>query len=37
MLYQKGTMKFPFNKPLPKDLITKMVLFGKEELLVSVK
>ncbi|MBD3724231.1 MAG: DUF1801 domain-containing protein [Flavobacteriaceae bacterium] len=29
----KGTVKFYFNKPLPKELIKKMILFRKEELL----
>lgn len=29
----KGTVKFPFHKPLPKELIKRMVLFRKEELL----
>ncbi|WP_299888272.1 DUF1801 domain-containing protein [uncultured Lacinutrix sp.] len=29
----KGTIKFPFNKPLPKQLIKRMVIFRKEELL----
>ncbi|WP_292944549.1 DUF1801 domain-containing protein [Olleya sp. UBA1516] len=29
----KGTVKFPLNKPLPKDLIKRMVIFRKEELL----
>ena len=29
----KGTVKFPFNKPLPKELIKRMVIFRKEELL----
>lgn len=29
----KGTVKFPFNKPLPKALIKRMVVFRKEELL----
>lgn len=28
----KGSMKFPFNKPLPKDLIIKMVKFRKAEI-----
>lgn len=29
----KWTVKFPLNKPLPKDLIKRMVIFRKEELL----
>jgi len=29
----KGTIKFPFNRPLPKELIKRIVLFRKEELL----
>ncbi len=29
----KGTVKFPFNKPLPKELIKRMIIFRKEELL----
>ncbi len=29
----KGTVKFQFNKPLPKELIKRMVVFRKEELL----
>ncbi len=29
----KGSIQFPFNKPLPKDLIIKMVHFRKEEIL----
>ncbi|MEZ4910525.1 MAG: DUF1801 domain-containing protein [Saprospiraceae bacterium] len=28
----KGSVQFPFNQPLPKDLIIKMVLFRKNEL-----
>ncbi|REG84639.1 iron chaperone [Winogradskyella sediminis] len=28
----KGTVKFQFNKPLPKDLIKRMVVFRKNEL-----
>lgn len=28
----KGTVKFPFNKPLPKELIKRMIHFRKEEL-----
>lgn len=33
----KGTVKFPFNKPLPKDLIKQMVRFRKKELLGELK
>ena len=29
----KGSVQFPFNKPLPKDLIIRMVKFRKEEIL----
>lgn len=29
----KGTVKFTFNKPLPKALIRRMIIFRKEELL----
>lgn len=29
----KGTVKFQFHEPLPKDLIKRMVVFRKEELL----
>ncbi len=29
----KGSVQFPFNKPLPKDLIIKMVKFRREEIL----
>ncbi len=29
----KGSIQFPFNKPLPKDLIIKMVKYRKEEIL----
>ncbi|NRA51146.1 MAG: DUF1801 domain-containing protein [Phaeodactylibacter sp.] len=29
----KGTVKFPFGKPLPRELIKRMVVFRKEELL----
>lgn len=29
----KGTVKFPFNKPLPKELIKRMLVYRKEELL----
>ena len=29
----KGTVKFAFNEPLPKELIKRMVLYRKEELL----
>lgn len=28
----RGTVKFPFNKPLPRELIKRMVVFRKEEL-----
>lgn len=28
----KGTIKFPHNKPLPKELIKRMIIFRKEEL-----
>lgn len=28
----KGTVKFPFNQPLPKALIQQMVMFRKEEI-----
>ena len=28
----KGTIKFPLNKPLPKELIKRMIIFRKEEL-----
>ena len=28
----KGSVQFPFNKPLPKDLIIRMVRFRQEEL-----
>ncbi|TYA71367.1 iron chaperone [Seonamhaeicola marinus] len=28
----KGTVQFPFNEPLPKELILKMVRFRKEEI-----
>lgn len=31
----KGTVKFPFDKPLPEELIKQMVIFRKEELLSS--
>ena len=31
----KGTVKFPFNKPLPSELIIQMVLFRKEELMTA--
>jgi len=33
----KGTVKFPFNKPLPKELIKQMVRFRKEEILNDLK
>lgn len=33
----KGSVQFPFNKPLPKDLISRMVKFRKEELLQNKK
>ncbi len=33
----KGTVKFPFNKPLPKELIKQMVKFRIEELLSELK
>ena len=29
----KGSVQFPFNKPLPKDLIKRMVKFRKDEIL----
>jgi len=29
----KGSVQFPFNKPLPKDLILRMVKFRREEIL----
>jgi len=29
----KGTVKFPFKNPLPKELIKRMVVFRKQELL----
>lgn len=29
----KGSVQFPLNKPLPKDLISRMVKFRKEEIL----
>ena len=29
----KGSVQFPFNKPLPKDLIIRMVKFRKKEIL----
>jgi len=32
----KGTVKFSFGSPLPKDLIIRMVRFRKEELLKSL-
>ncbi|HBS89047.1 MAG: hypothetical protein A2W91_06710 [Bacteroidetes bacterium GWF2_38_335] len=33
----KGTVKFPFNKPLPKELIKRMVKFRKEEIMNNLK
>jgi uncharacterized protein YdhG (YjbR/CyaY superfamily) len=33
----KGTVKFPFNKPLPKELIKQMVEFRKDEILSALK
>lgn len=33
----KGTVKFHFNKPLPKELIKRMVKFRKEEILSELK
>lgn len=33
----KGSVKFPFNKPLPKDLIIRMVKFRKDEILKDWK
>lgn len=33
----KGSVQFPLAKPLPKDLIRKMVLFRKEEILKDWK
>ena len=33
----KGSIQFPFNKPLPKDLIIKMVKFRREEILKNWK
>ena len=33
----KGTVKFQFNKPLPKELIKQMVKFRKEEILNGLK
>lgn len=33
----KGSVQFPFNKPLPKDLIIRMVKFRKEEILSDLK
>jgi len=33
----KGTVKFPFDKQLPKDLIKRMVKFRKEEILHDLK
>jgi uncharacterized protein YdhG (YjbR/CyaY superfamily) len=31
----KGPVQFPYNKPLPKDLIIRMVKYRKDELLKS--
>jgi len=33
----KGSVQFPLNKPLPKDLIRRMVEFRKEEILKDQK
>lgn len=33
----KGSVQFPFNKPLPKDLIIRMVRYRKEEILKEWK
>jgi uncharacterized protein YdhG (YjbR/CyaY superfamily) len=33
----KGTVKFPFNNPLPKDLIIRMVQFRKDEILKDLR
>ena len=33
----KGSIQFPFNKPLPKDLIIQMVKYRKEEILKDWK
>lgn len=33
----KGTVKFPFNTSLPKELINRMVKFRKEEISVEAK
>ncbi len=33
----KGSVQFPLNKPLPKDLIIKMVKYRKEEILKDWK
>ncbi|MBW1294756.1 iron chaperone [Aquimarina litoralis] len=33
----KGTVKFPFNRPLPIELIKQMVLFRKEEISKGLK
>ncbi|MGB0177811.1 MAG: iron chaperone, partial [Owenweeksia sp.] len=33
----KGSVQFPLDKPLPKDLITRMVKFRREELLKGRK
>ena len=31
----KGSVNFPFNKPLPRDLIIRMILFRKDEFLTT--
>jgi len=33
----KGSVQFPFNKPLPRDLIIRMVKFRREEILKDRK
>ncbi|MEO0895344.1 MAG: DUF1801 domain-containing protein [Bacteroidota bacterium] len=33
----KGSIQFPFNKPLPKDLIIKMIRFRREEILKDLQ
>ena len=33
----KGSIQFPFNKPLPKELIAKMVKYRKDEILKNWK
>lgn len=33
----KGSVQFPLNKPLPKELIKKMIEFRKNEILDSIK